>query len=268
MSSSSSSSSMAANMTAGRGPAAAVRRRRGATRFFLLAVCHLHDRHSVVFVHPRQQAFAAAKEVVARKPRILPTSWSYLYHGQDWAERTYGNDGNRCGSRERQSPIDFDQMAPWDENPSLGQLPDSFFLVDYYKQEELLAAAGGAAGGNKAFLQQPQQVLTPPPFPSVPVQGDSHGVSVRFSGYGLGGIVFEDINYNLVSMNVHAKSEHTFHGKHYPLELHLVHKRDDSEALLVVALPVNVTAASGGKTSAAGAALGGFLDAVAGKVKV
>merc|ERR1719399_1489290 len=44
--------------------------------------------------------------------------------------------------------------------------------------------------------------------------------------------------YNILSVNFHAQSEHTFRGKRYPLELHLVHKLAGGSALLVVAVMV------------------------------
>ena len=44
-----------------------------------------------------------------------------------------------------------------------------------------------------------------------------------------------DTNYELLQFHFHAPSEHTIHGKHYPMELHFVHK-SPSGALAVVAV--------------------------------
>merc|ERR1719321_1176462 len=49
-----------------------------------------------------------------------------------------------------------------------------------------------------------------------------------------------------MNINFHAVSEHTFRGMHKPLEIHLVHKRSDSDALLVVAIPVESPTPIGG----------------------
>lgn len=57
-------------------------------------------------------------------------------------------------------------------------------------------------------------------------------------GLGYGGIYYMDKWYELITINVHAKSEHTFGGLHYPLELHLVHKRTDNDNFVIVAIPV------------------------------
>ena len=42
-----------------------------------------------------------------------------------------------------------------------------------------------------------------------------------------------DTNYELIQFHFHAPSEHTIHGKHYPMEVHFVHK-SPSGALAVV----------------------------------
>ncbi len=42
-----------------------------------------------------------------------------------------------------------------------------------------------------------------------------------------------DTNYELLQFHFHAPSEHTIHGKHYPMEVHFVHK-SQSGALAVV----------------------------------
>eukprot|EP00929_Paragymnodinium_shiwhaense_P013403 TRINITY_DN121263_c0_g1_i1.p1 TRINITY_DN121263_c0_g1~~TRINITY_DN121263_c0_g1_i1.p1 ORF type:complete len:443 (-),score=84.03 TRINITY_DN121263_c0_g1_i1:335-1663(-) len=55
---------------------------------------------------------------------------------------------------------------------------------------------------------------------------------------GVGGLVHEDVWYDLMSVNFHGLSEHTFFGHHLPMEVHLVHKKYDSDDLLIVAVPV------------------------------
>merc|ERR1719321_990224 len=49
-----------------------------------------------------------------------------------------------------------------------------------------------------------------------------------------------------MNINFHALGEHTFRGGHKSLEMHLVHKRSDSDALLVVAIPVESPTPIGG----------------------
>jgi len=106
-----------------------------------------------------------------------------------------------CASRERQSPIDF-PIALMNAPPT-GKL-----MYDY-------------------------SALTS----SFEIFNNGKTLSADFAGQGLGGITYENAWYNLMNINIHAESEHTFKGLHMPLELHLVHKKQDSDALLVVAIP-------------------------------
>lgn len=64
-----------------------------------------------------------------------------------------------------------------------------------------------------------------------------HAVHVDLENLGLGGLTLDNAWYNLMYVNVHAPSEHTFDGQRYPLELQLVHKRWDTNALAIVAVP-------------------------------
>lgn len=107
----------------------------------------------------------------------------------------------QCGSRTRQSPIDV---------PDQGVVGSSQVLTLSY-----------------AALEQP----------TFDVHSNGHTYAADLSDGGFGGVVHEGTWYNLMNINVHAPSEHTFAGARMPVELHLVHKRFDSDALLIVALP-------------------------------
>eukprot|EP00397_Hematodinium_sp_SG-2012_P031377 GEMP01033305.1.p1 GENE.GEMP01033305.1~~GEMP01033305.1.p1 ORF type:complete len:478 (+),score=121.50 GEMP01033305.1:265-1698(+) len=112
-----------------------------------------------------------------------------------------------CSSRERQSPINFRDLT----SPPSGKLSFSYQIV------------------SSAFE----------------LSNNGHTYAANFAGLGYGGITYENGWYNLMNVNVHAPSEHTFQGNHYPLELHLVHKKYDSDALLIVAIPVAGPIAAG-----------------------
>eukprot|EP00403_Amphidinium_massartii_P038383 CAMPEP_0178435972 /NCGR_PEP_ID=MMETSP0689_2-20121128/34201_1 /TAXON_ID=160604 /ORGANISM="Amphidinium massartii, Strain CS-259" /LENGTH=482 /DNA_ID=CAMNT_0020058057 /DNA_START=70 /DNA_END=1518 /DNA_ORIENTATION=+ len=103
-----------------------------------------------------------------------------------------------CSSRERQSPVD---LQPSTTSPS------SDFL----------------------YMYSPLQS-------EFPIYNNGHTLSADLVGLGVGGITFDGSWYNLLNVNVHAASEHTFGGAQKPLELHLVHKRHDNDQLLVVAV--------------------------------
>jgi len=120
----------------------------------------------------------------------------------------HGQDWNMasCPSRARQSPINF---------PDLNQEPSDKFFYSY----EPVSASFELSNTGTAF-------------------------SISVAGLGFGGISYEDAWHNLLAMNVHTQSEHTFAGKHRPLELHLVHKRYDGDALLIVAVSVDTPVVS------------------------
>mmetsp|Transcript_89722 Transcript_89722/g.155289 ORF Transcript_89722/g.155289 Transcript_89722/m.155289 type:complete len:455 (+) Transcript_89722:147-1511(+) len=108
-----------------------------------------------------------------------------------------------CASRDRQSPID---------------LPAS-------------------ASDNGAFSYQ-YSTLTRP----FELQNNGHTLAADLAGQGYGGVYYENAWYNLMNINVHAQSEHTWMGATKPVELHIVHKRYDSDALLVIAIGVQAVA--------------------------
>lgn len=124
--------------------------------------------------------------------------------GQEFNYVHHGQDwsAGECYRRERQSPIDFDDPLLFKKPP------EGTFFVNY----------------------QPIEGFT--------WQNNGHSVAADFVGKGYGGVTFRNDWYNILSMNFHLLSEHTFHGKHFPAEIHLVHKKYDSGHVLVLALPV------------------------------
>lgn len=126
--------------------------------------------------------------------RATGFAYEYSHHGEDWVQGS-------CGSRERQSPINFD--------------------------------AGVMSAPATGKLQYTYQLATS----GFEIQNNGHTLAAELAGMGFGGITYDNGWYSLMNVNVHAESEHTFNGMHHPLELHLVHKKEDSDALLVVAIP-------------------------------
>jgi len=114
-----------------------------------------------------------------------------------------------CASRERQSPIDFtsDHFAA----PATGKLSFNYQLV------------------SSGFE----------------IANSGHSIVADFAGLGYGGVTYENSWYNLLNVNLHSGSEHTFEGVRKPMELHLVHKKYDSDALLVVAVLLDAAAPTG-----------------------
>merc|ERR1719456_980384 len=71
------------------------------------------------------------------------------------------------------------------------------------------------------------------------IMNNGHALTANLAGQGYGGVTYDNAFYQLMNINLHAQSEHTFRGLHKPVELHMVHKKSDSDALLVVAVPLD-----------------------------
>lgn len=132
---------------------------------------------------------------------------SFAHHGQEW------HDG-QCGSRARQSPIDFGPAAPW--NCQLAQSPP--------------------AGCYKGPVYFQYQVIDK----GFPLSNFGHKLSADLRGEGYGGVTYNDQWFEIVSVDFHVQAEHTFMGEHMPIELNIVHKNVDSEQLLIVGLPFEI----------------------------
>jgi carbonic anhydrase len=69
------------------------------------------------------------------------------------------------------------------------------------------------------------------------IQNNGHSIATDLKGHGLGGLVVDEVQYDVLSVNFHVWSEHTFNGKRYPLELHVVHREAETNGLVVLAIP-------------------------------
>jgi len=69
------------------------------------------------------------------------------------------------------------------------------------------------------------------------IQNNGHTISTDMKGHGLGSINWEGFLFDVLSVNFHVHSEHTFKGKSMPLELHIVHREPETDHILVVAVP-------------------------------
>lgn len=122
--------------------------------------------------------------------------FDYHLHGEEWSV-------GQCGSRKRQSPIDFSA-----------------------------ADTQSVSHGTLAYEYEPVTF----PFK---VQNNGHGIAADLSDNGIGGLTLDGSVFNLKTITIHARSEHTQAGAKFPLEVHLVHKRYDGDALAVVAFWVD-----------------------------
>lgn len=96
----------------------------------------------------------------------------------------------QCAKRDRQSPIDLFELF----RPPLGEF--SYFYMDVHSQPMVL-------------------------------ENDGRTISWDCTGQGIGGVTMPFTGspwYNLKRIDLKAMSEHTFRGKHAPLELQLVHQ--------------------------------------------
>lgn len=129
--------------------------------------------------------------------------FNYAHHGEDWHV-------GQCEALERQSPIDFSHKAPWD--CQLGQDPPQ--TCDH---------------GNLNYKYQMVD--------KIKLQNNGNSLAADFAGQGYGGITYRNKWFNLLSVNFHTLSEHSFNNRRYPLEVHFVHKQYDSGHIMVVAVP-------------------------------
>jgi len=69
------------------------------------------------------------------------------------------------------------------------------------------------------------------------IQNNGHTISTDLKGHGLGSITWDGYIFDVLSVNFHVHSEHTFNGEEMPLELHIVHREPETDHVLVVAVP-------------------------------
>ena len=71
-------------------------------------------------------------------------------------------------------------------------------------------------------------------FKGSPIELVNNGHTVNFQYHNHGTIKYEGEAYSLDQFHFHSLSEHTVNGKHYPMEVHLVHRNASGDKLLVV----------------------------------
>jgi len=173
---------------------------------------------------------ALAKLLVATGAVVLRSNVNAKgeFFAYDYSKHGQDWMAGNCASRSRQSPIDLPLNVP--------------------------------VGGTFAYKYNP--IVSP-----FEIMNNGHAFSADFSGEGYGGITYENAWYNLLNINVHSLSEHTCNGEQKPLELHMVHKRSDGEALLIVAVSVESPLLTGlALKRATQAAHPGFLQVNASQV--
>lgn len=133
--------------------------------------------------------------VASQSPGIYKPSGIYAQHGADWVM-------GACISRERQSPINFDDHL---KDPPEGFLNYNYNIIR-----------------NKELVLQAKDGLV-----FIDITED------------LGGVVFNQEMYTLTRIDFHSPAEHLIKGERHPLEIQLVHrKRSDPKRSLVIAILV------------------------------
>lgn len=72
---------------------------------------------------------------------------------------------------------------------------------------------------------------------------NGHTVQAGFTANAKDSVMIDGVSFQLQQLHFHAPSENTLHGKHYDMEMHLVHKNADGE-LAVVAVMFETGAAN------------------------
>jgi len=134
-------------------------------------------------------------------PTVGAFVFDYNHQGQDWS-------AGQCSSRERQSPIDFDAFAKWDCKPdSEGHCS----MEPLYFSYELV----------------PKQFK---------LRNNVRALTAVLADEGYGGVTYENQFFDIVSVNFHVASEHTFRGERLPIEVHVVHREPDAGHILIIAV--------------------------------
>jgi carbonic anhydrase len=129
-------------------------------------------------------------------PPTSPQPSIYDKNGVDWTD-------GMCFSRERQSPINFDDHI---------KDPPHDILKYHY---EILRNVKLQMNASKGLL------------------------SIDMSENYVGEVAFNGDAYPLVRIDFHVGSEHLLKGKRYPMEIQLVHRKvDDAMKQLIIAIPV------------------------------
>lgn len=63
-----------------------------------------------------------------------------------------------------------------------------------------------------------------------------NGHTIQLAGSENSAVVIDDVRYEFLQMHFHAPSEHTLNGETFPMEMHLVHRQEGKDNLLVLGI--------------------------------
>jgi carbonic anhydrase len=106
-----------------------------------------------------------------------------------------------CSSRAAQSPVDFEAL----------KLPPMKELVYDY----------------------------PPVTTNFSITNAGHAIEVKTADLGKGGVLLDNVRYNLVAVDFHASAEHTVRGKRNPLEVQMSHKASGHARMVILSYLVD-----------------------------
>jgi carbonic anhydrase len=134
------------------------------------------------------------------------------------------------------APVDMgadeDAMLQLGTSASNGFLPKAYWLPTA-PPALMFPGCGGPLG---MFFFRYDRVDRP-----LRIQNNGRSIATDLKGHGLGSLVMDNIVYDVLSVNFHVWSEHTFQGQKKPLELHIVHRDPDTNCLIVVAVAFDTT---------------------------
>jgi carbonic anhydrase len=136
----------------------------------------------------------------ADKPAAEAPHWDY---GTERGPASWGKldaEYAKCGDGASQSPIDFSTTAT-------------------------------AAAPDVTMSYSPQELRIVHHEHKADLVNTGHSIQVNFPGADT--LVIGGTAYTLVQFHFHSPSEHTVNGKHYPLEMHFVHKSADNKLAVV-----------------------------------
>ncbi|WP_202306208.1 carbonic anhydrase [Dryocola clanedunensis] len=70
----------------------------------------------------------------------------------------------------------------------------------------------------------------------VAILNNGHTVQVSFAENAKDSVMIDDVPFQLEQFHFHAPSENTLHGKHYAMEMHMVHKNAEGDIAVVAVM--------------------------------
>lgn len=126
----------------------------------------------------------------------MASHWSYEGEGSPEHWSEVSAENQMCKQGQNQSPIDINNMLKAHINPL-----------------------------KSSYIDSPFSIIN-----------NGHTIQASFAQDAKDVVIIDGIPFHLQQLHFHAPSENTLHGKHYAMEMHLVHKNADGDIAVVAVM--------------------------------